>query len=255
MASKRRTAIGVGAALFLVSLAFALALPMVVQLWGGTPGWIAPRYEMHGLGLVALLPVDAVLILTLIAYALALVVRQDWVALVDKLAMLILGLVMIGAGIWLILAGLAAFIGLVSLMLAFPFGTIAYFAEFTCGGTAPTPWYIAPVAGALEGKCFAGVSAISLIVTLLKLIALAVLLAASLGFLKVRGLIFAVALVSAMAIILMVVLWALSGLSFLLYPAEALTTAVLGLIAALYGLWTAVISFVALARAVAGQVM
>lgn len=261
MASRKRTIIGIGAALVLLSLALALTVPLIVQMWGETPTavWLA-RSDPHGLGLVALLPIDVVLILTLIAYALALFMPQDRVALLDNFAMGFWGICMFFGGIALFLAGLAAFIGLVTMLLAFPFGTIAYFAQYTCN-TIPDilnpdePSQLVDAVTTTVGvHCFAGVSALALFVTFLKLVALAVLLLASVGFLKVRGLLIAIALVAGLALLLVAVLRALSGLTFVLYPAEALVTAMLGLIVALYGVWVFAASLRGFARAVAAQI-
>lgn len=249
MSGKPRMAVGIGIALLLIAGSAVLSSLVIVSpgVTEGRFGW-----DLHGFGPLAMLPVTGLLILTLVSYALALVVPHTRLALIQAIAGAVWGLCMIGAGIALALAGVAAFIGLITLLLAFPFGTIAYFAQYSC--TEAPSALPSGIADALAGRCFVGVQAVAALAVLLKALALVVLLIASVKFLKVRGLIFAALLGCALGTVAIAMMWALGDLSFLLYPADAIVSALLGLSAIVYGVVVFVMNLFALARAIAGQV-
>ncbi len=247
MASKTRTGIGLAFAGLAGIVAAILALRGT--LW---PVEDADAAGLHGFGAVTLVPLLGLYLLTLSAYAFAFIIPQTRLALAQAIAMAIYGVVMLIAGISLLAAGIAAFVGLISLLLAFPFGTIAYFVQFGCGAGALEGMAEA-ANGVLEGHCFAGVQAMALLAVILKVLSLAILLLASPGFLKVRGLIVLVAIGAAIGLVVTGLFWLLSGLPFLMYPADAVVTALLGIVLAIYGVVVAIKSLLALALAIAGQ--
>ena len=248
MADKRVTAVGLGVATSLVLAATCLAA-LGLLLGADTRS----AHGLPGFGALALLPFDGLLLLTLAAYALALVLPHTRLVLGQSIAIALYGLAMILVGLALLAAGLGRFGALVTLLLAFPFGTIAYFVQYACGGEpAALPGRLA--AQALGGGCFGGVQAVALAALLLKLAALGALLAASPRFLKVRGLLVLVALATAVAAAMVGLFWVLSDLRFLMYPADAVLTALVGLLIAIHGLVTFVSSLFGVALAIAGQV-
>lgn len=249
MASRARTAGGIAVALVLIVIS-AILSALEIAAYGNpsAQGW-ASALDLRGLGLAAQLPFDVLLVITLVCYALAMVVPQGKLGVGQNLALTIWGFLMFIAGLVLAYLALIAFIGLVTLLLSFPFGTIAYFARYGCGGDAG-----GITVDALEGRCFGGVQGVSLLIVALKVAALAALAAGSLRYLKVRWLLFTVLLAIALCAALMFVLWLLSDLAFVLYPAEALVTVVLGLAVAAYGLFACIFCFYAFALGFAGQI-
>ena len=246
MASKKRTALGLFVSSFLVLLAAALAaLPLLpasgVALLEGTlaalPFLPDQNLELNGFGAISLLPLDGLLILTLAAYSLALFVSHTRVALIQAIAITVYGVVMILLGISLFITGIAKFTSLVTLLLAFPFGTIAYFVKYSC-----------------SDNCFADVQLIAVVAIILKLLALAVLIGASVGFAKVKGLLTLGVFTALFSICIAGLIGALSDLKFLMYPADAVLTAILGVVVLVYGIVTFVKSLFGLALAIAGQV-
>ncbi len=248
MAGKAEAATGLGVAcmLTLAALASAALGPVIGVADPDAAG-------LHGFGTISLLPFEGLFLLTLVAYALALFLPQDRLALAQAIAIAFYGIVMILAGLALIVAGLARFAGLIGLLLAFPFGTIAYFVGYTCG-SGELSGLPAAASRVIGGGCFTGVQLTALAAVVLDLAALAALLVAAWRFIKVRGLLWLVAFASAVGLAIFGVLWTLSGLSFLIYPADALLTACLGLAILIYGAVVFVKSLLALALAIAGQV-
>jgi hypothetical protein len=248
MATKTKTGIGLALAGILALAAAGIAAlgPVIGVAEPGAAG-------LHGFGAITLLPFEGLLLLTLVAYALALFLPQDRLALAQAVAIALYGIVMILAGLALIVTGLARFAGLMGLLLAFPFGTIAYFVAYGCGG-GELSGLSAAAHSVIGGGCFTGVQLTALAAVVLDLAALTALLLAAWRFLKVRGLLWLVALATAVGVAIFGVLWVLSGLSFLIYPADALLSACLGIVILIYGAVVFVKSLLALALAIAGQV-
>ncbi len=249
MSSKGRSATGILIALFLIFLSCALS---ALQIIARADWQLASSLKLKGLSLLGALSVDGLLFLTVLAYAAALLIPHSRLALLQSAAIGVFGIIiMFFGGIALVLSGVAAFIGLITLLLSFPFGTIAYFVEYSC---ASAPEQMSPIVKFfLNDNCFAGVQLVAILAALCKLLALVALLVGSLRFIKVRGLLIAFIIAFAFSVATIAVAWALSSLAFILYPAEAILAALLGLFAAIYGVVVFVKSLFAFALAIAGQ--
>lgn len=250
MASKARTASGIAVATLALVLSALIAALEIGEYWSSTAHRFAATMNLHGIGLTAQLPIDLLLILTMVFYALAMWLPQGPLTLVQAIAKGFCGLLMAIGGIALIFAGMTAFVALVTLLLSFPFGTIAYFVQYRCDDAAPVM-----LIDGLAGHCFSAVQEFAAVTILLKILALGALAAGSLGFLKVRWLLITLAVAVLLGVILIGALWFLSGIPFLLYPTEAIVTAVLGLLVLLYGLFTIGYSLYAFALGAAGRVV
>jgi hypothetical protein len=248
MASPARTGIAIGVALLATLTASVLVLSGLLAMDS-----TVDRLGLNGQATKALLPLQALLLLTLLCFMGALAIPHNRLALIQSIGIALWGLGMIVLGVLLVLGGLASFAALLALLFAFPFGTIAYFAMYSCteGNLAPSVTWATALLG---GGCMIGTQLSAIAAGLLKVLALAVLLLAAPRFLKVTGLLVVVLLSAAMSGIVAGGYWALSDLHFLLYPLDSLITALLGLIVVIHGAVTFVKSLFALALAIAGQV-
>lgn len=251
MASKSRTVVGVSIASGLVIIALWLAaLGAAGPLLGGQIANWANGLAWTGFGPLAVLPIGVLILITLAGYGLALFVSQQRLVLVQAIVNVIFGIAMILFGLMFLTTGLAAFVGMITLLFSFPFGTIVYFVEFGCG----TPDAMQSSAKMLSDNCFSGVQLATVAALVLKVLALVVLLTASVRFAKVLGLWVAFGLGAGLLALVAGALWYLSDMAFLLYPLDALLSAIIGVFLILYGIVVFVISLFAVALAIAGQV-
>lgn len=242
MATKSRTAVGL---FFAISFAlFAIYFAASALFFSTEP---ATSVELSGYGTQALLPVLGLFLLTLVGYTLALGVSHTRLALIQAVAMFVYAIAMIICAIYFIVKGVGTFIGLVTLALAFPFGTIAYFVKYDCRQSGSS-------AAFFGDTCFAGVQLMALAIVVLKLLGLIALLVGSVGFAKVKGLLFVVVIGSGLAVSIFFIYTLLGGVSFVMYPVDAIVTAALGITVFVYGIVVAVMALFALALAIAGQV-
>lgn len=196
---------------------------------------------------------DLFLVMTALFFVAALVVPHNYLAVGQGVGIAVYGLAMIFGGFFLALAALAKLIGLITLLFAFPFGTIAYFVKYHCSdATLGAP--LSLLAGGFGGACFDGSAAVLVVAGVVKAAGFLVLCIASVRFLKVKGLVVLGALSFAIALALTWALIEISSLSFLLYPADAALTIVVAIIAVIYGLVTFLKGLFALALAIAGLV-
>ena len=209
-----------------------MAVFLVLSLLAaGAALWLesAPLRGVAGAGMspAALLPADVLLAITTACFVAALIAPHPRLALVQAIATLGWGVGMVIAGLAAAGLGLGKLAALLALLFAFPFGTIAYFAEYGC----------------LKNDCLDPAK--------LMLLGLA---AASWRFLTVKGLMITAALSGALAVAALLAL-ALVGdnLPFLLHPLDAALTVALGVVAAIFGGYTFVLGVAALALAIAGQ--
>jgi len=248
LASPIRTGVALGLAVGLTLLGLGLAsAPMlagddVIGAWG-----------LNGLSAIGLLPVQGLLALTLVCFICAIAVPQTRLALVQSIAVGVWGIAMALLGLMLLAGGLASFASKLALLLAFPFGTIAYFVLYSCGADT-YPLAVGLVGGLLGGACMAGTQTVALAVLILKAGVLGLLLIASPRFLKVSGLMILFALLAGMIAAIVGGYWMLQDLPFLLYPLDGVIMALLGVVVLIHGIVTFVKSLIALALAIAGQV-
>ncbi|NJO56085.1 MAG: hypothetical protein HC834_06725 [Rhodospirillales bacterium] len=83
-----------------------------------------------------LLLVDGLFLLTVLLYLMAPLLPQNRLVLVQALAKAGYGLAMVVGGVLVALAGLATLLALLTLLFAFPFGTLYYFIEYNCASAA-----------------------------------------------------------------------------------------------------------------------
>lgn len=220
-----------------------MAVFLVLSLLAaGAALWLesAPLRGVDGAGMspAALLPADVLLAITAACFVAALVAPHPRLALVQAIATLGWGVGMVIAGLAAAGLGLGKLAALLALLFAFPFGTIAYFAEYGC----------------LKNDCLDPAKLSVLIALIAKALMLLGLAAASWRFLTVKGLMITAALSGALAVAALLAL-ALVGdnLPFLLHPLDAALTVALGVVAAIFGIYTFVLGVAALALAIAGQ--
>lgn len=248
MASPIRTGMTTGLGIAIGAGAAALA---GAGLYLGDDG--IARFGLNGQAVLSLLPVQALLLLTLVFYLLAIAVPHTRLALVQAIVIGLWGIAMVVAGLILLMAGLVGFAAKLALLFAFPFGTIAYFALYSCteGDLQPL---VEAAAQVLGGGCMTGTQLVALAALMLKSVVLVLLLIASPRFLKVTGLLVLFAVCAGLGAAVIAGYWMLSDLHFLLYPLDGLVTAGLGLVVAIYGAVSFVKSLFALALAIAGQI-
>lgn len=245
MVEQRRLGIGIALALILLLLTGLIELDRYGPL----------GLRSNGIAPLPLLLFDGLLLLTVMFFALALVVPQDRLALVQAAATSAAGVVLILGGLALSVFGLAELGKMLLLLFSFPFGTIIYFIKYICNSATLDGGFGVPLNVPLGNDCFDATKAYLITALLFKLAAFAALVASAPKFLTVKGLVFLVGLSTALAVLLFVVfrLLAASSLSFLLYPADALLTVLLGLVAAIYGVVTVIKGVLGLALALAAQ--
>lgn len=230
-------------------LMLAVAIEASGLVFDGQP-WAAEQ----GFGAAPLLLVDLLLVVTTVFYMLAPIVPQNRLMLVQAIANALYGLGMIVGGILVALAGVATLFGLLTLLFAFPFGTIAYFVEFGCASQSmETPGWAVGAAGLMGEDCFDATRGAIVLGLALKVGGMAALLAAAFKFIKVRGLVILFLLSAALSAGLVLALIATGRLFFLLYPVDAVLTVIVGLVALIYGVVVAIKALFALAMAIAAQ--
>lgn len=209
----------------------AAALLLVAFLIEMGSSAIPDTYKLPGFGIPYLALIDGLLIYAVATMGVALIIPERIQGRIQGLITLIVGLVALFAALGLLLAAFAALMAMVSLLLAVPFGTIAYFAVF---------------AGFARGA-----AAITLSVLMsLKLGFAVCLILAHQRFLENRGLVlliftsllanvlveflhgfppgFLVSILDALAAIIISVLALIWSLSFLLFSLPAIKRAVMG---------------------------
>lgn len=114
---------------FFVAALVCLALAVLLEL--GTLRFVSSG-EGHppGLGIAYLALVDATVLLTLLLMALPIVIGRDLAGRLQGLISLIFAILVIIGGIIAIFVAVSLLLLMIGLLLAVPFGTIAYFALF-----------------------------------------------------------------------------------------------------------------------------
>ncbi|MBX3567064.1 MAG: hypothetical protein KF914_03340 [Rhizobiaceae bacterium] len=205
-------------------------------------------FNAQGVSAAALLPFDLLLAVTIAFFVAALVASHTLLALVQAIFTVAYGVMLIVGGFLIAIAGAAKLVSLISLLLAFPFGTIAYFVKFNCTADALDGW-----GGILGGSCFDGTTALVLVAAAIKLASFLLLLIASVRFLQVVGLLVVTGVSLALSIGLAVGLWYGAELPFLLHPLDAVATIIFGLVSIGLGIVAFWQGLKALAFAIAAQ--
>jgi len=207
----------------LVALAFAVLLELGSLLFVQSP-----QDEPPGLGIAYMALVDGPLLFTVALMALALVIRENLQGRIQGIATLIFSIVIIIAGIVMIIFAIAALLLMVGLLLAIPFGPLAYaalgFASFP-RGTAST--------------------FLSLIM-LLKIVFAICLVLAELRFLQMRGLVVTILL----SFVANIVVSFLQGFppGFLVSVTDAIAAIIVGIVGVILAIVMLVFAVVAVIR-------
>lgn len=200
---------------------------------------LAERFGLVGFTPAPVLFFDGLLLITALGFVASLALPHQRVALVQAMAVLAYGVAMVAGGLVAAALALAKLAALLGMLLAFPFGTIAYFLRYAC--VEPSP------------SCFQASAVAALATLVLKASAAAALLVASLKFAMVAGLVTLIAISAGLSLGLAAAIWFVDGLPFLLHPLDAVLTAAIAVAALVYGVFTCVKALVALAAAIAGQ--
>jgi hypothetical protein len=212
---------------FFIAALVCLALAVLVEL--GSLGFVSSGHgHAPGLAIAYLALVDAIVLFTFLLMALSLLVGQNLSGRIQGLASLIFAIVVIIGGIVAIFVAVYLLLLMVGLLLAVPFGTIAYlilFGNFDRG-----------TASALLG-----------LIMLLKVVFAICLPLAQQRFLKMTGLL-ALVLVSLVATVLVAFLQGLPP-GVLVSVTDAVAAIVVGIVGVVLAVVTLVFAIVAVVRA------
>lgn len=237
-------------------LALALAV-LVLMAEGHLPGLgLLPKAEAKGIGLSVLWLVDGLLGLSILFYLAAIFVPQQRLVLGQAVGYALFGLTMITGSLVFLAKALALLTMMLGMLFAIPFGTIAYFAMYHCtdAPTLATWWPETLSARIASDTCMAGDLSLGWLVVLARAAIYGLLVAISLRFLKLKGLVFLVAFGSGLTLLLVTLLLFASKLPFLLYPLDALLCAMMALCILIYGCVVFVKGMIAVGLAIAAQV-
>jgi hypothetical protein len=188
------------------------------------------RSDVKGLGVPSLAFVDGILLFIMIFMAVGLLVPESITGRVQGIVTLVFSILLLLAVIVMIIGALAQLLLMVSLLLAVPFGTIAYFAIYASFPRSA-------MLGLLSG------------IMLLKIAAVATLLIGQQRFLQNKALVLLILTSFAAGLIVSFLLGFVPG--FLASITDALAAIVIGIIAAIWLLVLLISSIPAIIKAVA----